>query len=227
MALWGTLWGTGFPWGLSGSHDTCDRVQSRVWSWTSKAPGENTRKALCAWIAVQTGLFDGTVEAVLDSFDPATATGDRLDKIGAVVGLPRRGFSDARYRLFLQIQAQILLARADDETPRPGSGEGLLRIARLFVGTGAPAITFTLTPPFSFQMTVTGVTIGEAFQLADFLGRAVDAAVYGMITFTTASNSLYASRNVAVADSGLYASRNVAVAGAASYAYGIPVGIGP
>src|SRR5690606_25784153 len=38
-----------------------------------------------------------------DALDREHATGEALDVIGAIVGLPRHGFSDARYKVFLGI----------------------------------------------------------------------------------------------------------------------------
>ena len=229
MGIWGSSsWGA--LWGLSGGTgpaDVCDEIQNRVWSWTSEAPEENTRKALCAWIAPQAGTFDDLCAVVREAFDLESATGDRLDKIGSVVGLPRRGFADDRYRLFLEIQAGILLSRGDDETPRPGSGEGVLRITRTFVGPAAPAIALTLTPPFAFQMSVPSITLGEAEQLADFLDRAVDAGVRGQISFATSPNSRYGSRSVVIAAAGSYGSRSVVIPGAATYAYAVIIGTPP
>lgn len=222
-------WGKSSKWGLTAgpSPETlCDLAKARVWSWTPQ--DGNTVDFLCALGAVQNGLFIDTLNTIKAAWSLDSATGDRLDRIGEIIGLPRSGYSDDRYRLFLRIQALIILARADDEQPRPGSHEGLIRIARTFIGSGVVApIVLLNTWPYGFVMSVPGVTFTEAQQLARFLTQAVDAGVSGLILFEdeTAGAVWDDSRVTITGTTAVWDDSRVAVAGTlANWGYAIPIG---
>lgn len=225
--LWGGSWGAGSPWGLGvDTGDTlCDQIKLLVWSWTSQSP-DNTLKTLCALVAKENARQIDVLAEVLAAFSLDDATGDRLDKIGSLIGLPRQGFADDRYRVFLQIQAQLVLSAESEEKPRTGSHENILTICRTFIGSGVPdPIVLLNLPPLAISLTVPGVTVAEAQQLAAFITVAVDACVYGLIIFSTSTGSLWGSRNYAITGAGTWGSRNYVIAGASTWGYAIAIGI--
>ncbi len=61
------------------------------------------------------------------SVDLDTATGVHLDRIGELLQLPRYGYADERYRVLLQIQAQLILSSTTTTAV-------ILQIVYLFTG---------------------------------------------------------------------------------------------
>lgn len=223
--FWGKPWGSTSLWGLTGSTpaEICDGMDADLQSYVPL--NSTTKKLFCAIMSAQLGLQSEVLQEILAAFVREDATGDRLDKIGAIVGLPRRGYSDDRYRLFLAIQSELLLAAQSEEKGRTGSCENILKICRTFIGDAVadPVVLLNL-PPLGLVLSVPGVTIGEANLLASFISTAVDGAVYGLIIFSTSSGSAWGSRSVTVATGGTWGSRSVAVAGASTWGYAIPIG---
>ena len=161
--------------------------------------------------------FKLVAEQVSQAFDLAIAVGENLDDIGSVVGLPREGFTDARYRVFLEIQTLLLLAQARADADWTGTGGNIIAIARQFVGPTTAAVVLTNHPPYSYTLGVPGLVVAEAFLLARFLKIATYAGVLGQMFIILASDSLWDSTAVAVTGGGIYCSASVAVAGCATY----------
>lgn len=153
--------------------------------------------------------------AMKDALDLESAVGHRLDLIGGIVGLPRNGFEDSRYRTFLSIQTKLLLARARADTAWTGTGANLLEIARTFIGDTPNAIVLTNAPPYAYQLDIPDLTLDEASLLVAFLNIATWAGVRGVITAVLADESLWDSSALSITDGGIWGSSAVTVTGAA------------
>lgn len=151
------------------------------------------------------------------SFELETAIGNELDILGSIVGLPREGFEDARYRVFLTIQVELLLAASREDAEWTGTCENVLRIARKFIGPTANAIVLTNAPPYAYQLDVPDLVYDEAFLLVRFLKLARYACVRGIVTAVLAEDSLFGSDAVSVPDAGIWDSASVVVPGAAIF----------
>jgi hypothetical protein len=198
----------------------CDLVEERMLLQMSReAPHTKFRDLLCALARPFARIFDTalTVHHAFDLDDPATE-GDALDKIGSIVGLRREGFPDERYRDFLRIQVELLLAVARDEAEWTGTGENILRIARTFIGpTPGDAIVLLNAPPYSYLLSVPGLDLDEAFLLRRFLRVATYAGVLGIMAIVLADDSLWESDAVSVTGGGIWCSASVSVTGCATW----------
>ncbi len=145
------------------------------------------------------------------AFDVEHAVGTQLDVIGSIVGLPREGFTDARYSVFLGIQIELLLAAARENGEWTGTCENILRIVRHFVGAAAPAITLRNAPPYSYAITIEGLDLDEAWLLVRFLRTASHAGVLGLVVIPLDDDSLWDSDSVSVTSGGIWDSDSVAV----------------
>jgi hypothetical protein len=164
------------------------------------------RELLCVFLE---GLGDyvDVAQDVANGFDLDTAVGDQLDAIGAVVGLPRQGFNDTRYRTFLRIQVDLLLSAVRDDANWTGTGNNILKIVRTFIGAGGPPIVLTNLPPYSFNLTIPGITLAELDILVNFLCVALYAGVLGQTIFVLGPNSLWDSASVGpIPDGGIWCS---------------------
>lgn len=130
------------------------------------------------------GRFRDVAFAVRDGFEIGTAIGSQLDMIGSVLGQPREGFDDTRYRVFLNIVAQLLLGVARADAAWTGTCENVLTIARRFVGPEALPNFLHNTPPYAYTLTVPGLaSYTDAQLMARFLRMANYAAVSGFLLF--------------------------------------------
>lgn len=121
------------------------------------------------------------------------AVGAQLDVIGSILGLPRSGFGDDRYRTFLLIQRDLLLSAASEDGNWTGTGENIISICRRFIGVGSgdPIIAMT-TPPYGFLLTVPDIaTLLEVAILASFLRKAVYLGILGQTVFVPTGDNLY------------------------------------
>ena len=173
------------------------------------------RDMLRTW-AKQPGRFFDVCNGLKAALELETACGFQLDLIGAVVGLPREGFSDVRYRVFLGIQVELLLANARDDAEWTGTAPNLIRIARDFVGPAASAINFLNDPPYEYRLDVPGLVLSEGQLLARFLVIASWAGVRGIITIELSEND-WDSASVVIANPGKWDSASVAITDPASW----------
>lgn len=150
------------------------------------------------------GVIREVMNLVKNAFDLSTAVGDQLDKIGSVMGLPRQGYPDARYRVFLEIQRDLLLSSRRGEANWTGTGNNLISIARTFVGPTVNPIILQNLPPYAYQMSVPTLTGNDGDILARFLCRASYGGVVGNLSFTTAVISVWGSETAGppIANSG-------------------------
>lgn len=122
----------------------------------------------------------GVAEAIGPAFDVETATGDRLDKIGGILQLPRYGYDDDRYRVLLQIQAQIVLS-STTTTPT------ILRIVELY--TEAPAISYADAYPMAYRVGAAPMAAADEGLFLRLL-RDATAAAYGIQVILTDADSV-------------------------------------
>lgn len=189
MAKWGSPWGFGFPWGLGPTGETwaCELAKSRV---LVQHPDDGlntaTQMDLHDYVCVmseQAGDFLEACNTVEKAFDVETAVGVQLDMIGAVVGLPRSGYEDATYRNWLGIQIDLLISALAGNPNAVGTINNILRICRRFIGPGPVPILLTSSWPYSYLLSVPGLTIDEFKLLARFVCKATWAGVLGQIIF--------------------------------------------
>lgn len=170
------------PWGATAGEDfACELTEDRVLVQHPDAPGERKfRDWLCQY-GRQAGQYRDVARDVINGFKLETAIGAQLDLIGAMIGLPRSGYADARYRTLLEIQAELLLASNPDVPNWTGTSENILQITRQFIGVGPDPIVLINTPPYSFVLVIPGVTLSELDILIGFLCKAIFADVLGTI----------------------------------------------
>jgi hypothetical protein len=173
------------------------------------------------------GQYADVAQDVALGFDVETALGQQLDFIGAVVGLPRQGFPDSRYRVFLKIQIDLILTAIREDANWTGTHNNILKICRDFVGGAAPTITLTNLPPYSFALDVPGLVLSELLILVNFICVALYAGVLGQVTFVLAADSLWNSDSVVVPNGGDWCSDSVPVAPCAVWSLTVPIGTQP
>lgn len=232
-----SIWGTGSPWGLlapwgapAGQDFACELVEERVLVQHPDQVGERQfRDWLCAF-AQQAGEYLDVADDTRDGFNLLTAIGEQLDLIGGVVGLPRSGFDDDRYRTLLQIQIQLLIGARNSNPNWVGTINNLLQICRTFIGTGVPdPVVLLNTPPYSYTLSVPGVTIAELDLLITFICKATWAGVLGYVIIlpTGGGANLWGSTHGAVVNSGIWCSTHGAVAGCALWSHVVTIGDEP
>lgn len=232
MARWGTGWGLGFPWGLSSGPNVdlfCDIAEDRVLVQMddgSNGPGSvrKFRELVCGMVE-GLGSYVDVLEDIQAAFDIETAIGEQLDFLGRMVGLQRQGFDDDRFRTFIKIQTDLILSVNQEDGNWTGTHANILKICRTFIGTAVldPIILKNL-PPYSYKLTVPGVSLDEMRILANFLCLATWAGVLGQATFTLGDDSLWNSPQVAITNGGIWNSAQVAIANGGVWGTTITIG---
>lgn len=222
-------WGGSSPWGLlspwGGVYEFCEIADDRVLVQMDDAPGNRKFRDLVCDFVEGLDVYAEEARLVGEAFDLDTATGVQLDAIGAVIGLPRQGFPDDRYRVFLKIQSDLLLSAARDGANWTGTVNNILTICRTFTGPG-PAISLQNSPPYAFLLSIPGVAADELRILVRFICVAIYAGVYGQIIFIVAPDSLWDSSAVGpLPDAGIWCSTSVAVPNCATWGFTIQIGI--
>lgn len=228
-------YGTGFPsgtsafWGAQIGHVfACGLVEDRVLVQHPNAPGERQfRDWLCAFAEQAGELLDASTD-VRDGFDLDTAAGAQLDLIGGMVNLPRSGFSDDRYRTLLSIQIELLISNRTGTPNWTGTHNNILRICRKFIGAAVlnPVVLLN-TPPYSFTLSVPGVTLDELDILIRFVCQAAYAGVLGQVIILPSGGDVWGSAHGAVAGQGVWCSAHGAVAGCAEWSHVETIGDDP
>jgi len=230
MATWGTgaPWGTCNPWGTAGCEDTiCEEASQRV-LMQIKTPAQtqhNFHDLVCVMVE-PLGHIRSVLQQMVAAFDLSSAVGDQLDKLGSVMGLPRQGYTDTRYRTFLEIQRDLLLSVQREGANWTGTANNILTIARTFVGPG-PSIQFQNTPPYAYTLSLPTLPVDEVLLLATFICRATYGGVLGYVYFGVGAGGVYGSEHGAVVGEGIYGSVHGAVPGAATYGYVVTIGADP
>ncbi len=203
MSAWGSTWG--LLWG-GDAFEASDRLLMFV-----RSP------RLGAFVRV----FGDRTQALLDelpaisaAFGLDAATGDRLDRIGEILQLPRYGYGDDRYRILLQIQAQLVLS-STTTTPV------ILRIVELF--TGYAPVSYADVYPMGYTIGATLDDPADAALLLQILQTAT-AAAYGVQVVVSAPSALIGDYSadpldLAPTDIGDYSASPLAAAGPGSYSF--------
>lgn len=227
--LWGGTWGLGSLWGAPpgpGPQEVCDLVERRVLVQMDDSVGNRRFRDMLCNLLLDTGTFGDVAQDVSEAFDVTTAQGIQLDFIGSIVGLARQGFDDIPYRRFLEIQINLLLSAARDDGEWTGTVPNILTICRTFIGPGIPdPVVYTALPPYSFLLTVPGLTVPEAVLLSRFLCKAIYGGVLGQVSVILASDSLWDSDSVGpIANGGIWGSASVVVSPSSTWNLTITIG---
>lgn len=191
MSTWGlTPWGLGFPWGAeqTGADYGCSLAQSGI---LAQSQGGNFSTWMCAFGEEIGSNFDVVMD-VLNGYSLEYAVGVQLDVLGAILGLPRSGFGDDRYRDFLYIQRDLQLGATSDGN-WTGTGDNVLGICRQFIGpaSGDPIVVHA-SFPYSFVLTVPDVaSLLEMRVLASFVAESLYIGVLGQIIFTVGDGGVF------------------------------------
>lgn len=176
MAVWGSPWGLGFPWGMGpvGEFELadCATAKKRLLMQHKGLSTENLLKLACI-IGRLWGNVRDEFAAVRDAFDLDTAVGDQLDKIGSVVDLPRSSLDDTDYRKFLNIQIQLILNST-------GTGENIIGIIRTYLGPTGNPVVYISAPPYHFSISALDMAEADWDILVPFLRKALIAGVLGV-----------------------------------------------
>ena len=200
-SAWGFEWGE--PWG-SEEIVPSDRLLAFV-----RSP---------RFAALVDTLGDRTIDLVdvasqiTAAFDLRTAEGVHLDRLGAILQLSRYGYGDDRYRVLLQIQAQLILS-STTTTPV------ILRIVDLFT-THAPTL-YRDEYPMGYRVGALLDDLADAPLLVQIIERATAAAYQPSIQVEDADALILDYAGAAVADAGAldYAGAAVAAAGTLAYLF--------
>lgn len=152
----------GFEWGDAAWGEEQIQARARLLAFV-----RNTNlSALVNTFADRTEDFLDTASDVAASIDLDNATGVHLDRLGALLQLPRYGASDERYRVLLRVQSQLILS-STTTTPV------VLRIVALF--SGQNPTMYSENYPMGFAV---GAVVAEADVplLLELLGKAKAAA---------------------------------------------------
>jgi hypothetical protein len=191
MSVWGlTPWGLGFPWGAeqTGEDYGCALAQSGI---LAQSQGGNFSDWMCAFGEEIGSNFD-TITDIITGYSLEYAVGAQLDVLGAILGLPRSGFGDDRYRDFLFIQRDLQLGVTVDGN-WTGTGDNVLGICRQFIGpaSGDPIIVNN-SYPYSFVLSVPDVTtVLEMRVLASFVAKGLYIGVLGQIVFEVGDGGVF------------------------------------
>ena len=230
---WGKPWGASSLWGVddTGPADYCALADERVLAQMDDTPGTRNFRDLICVLAEPMGEYSDVLAKILDAFDLSNAVGEQLDFIGRIVGLPRSGATDVRYRTFIEIQTELLLAATREDANWTGTVNNILTICRKFIGAGPDPITYTPAPPYHFLLDVPGITISEMLVLIRFIKQALYASVLGETTFILAPNSLWNTVHPVppITDGGIWDTDegSVVIPGATVWGHTIAIGLYP
>lgn len=97
-------------------------------------------------------------------FDIPTSYGVQLDAIGSLLNLPREGWDDPTYRIFLTAQSLLIL-------PDRRTQEKLIAVTRVLVNNPAAPIVYREFRPKSYSLAVGGVDLLTLSLWIKFLER--------------------------------------------------------
>lgn len=97
-------------------------------------------------------------------FDIPTAYGKNLDQIGSILRLPREGWDDPLYRIYLRTQALLIL-------PGRRGQANLMKVVRSLMDTDAGSIGYTESIPKTYTLTVPTATLDQLAGWVRFLER--------------------------------------------------------
>jgi hypothetical protein len=215
----GSFWGLTSFWGLDENPfiiEVCDLADTRVLVQMDDTAGNNDfRQYICETVKPW-GEYAKVLDDVKNAFDIETAAGEQLDYLGEIVGIPRREFTDDRYRTFVKIQIDLILSSARSDANWTGTTNNILTICREFLGVG-PALSILNSPPYSYVLNLPALPPDEQDILFGFLCKATYAGVLGYVLTGQVTGFIWGSQSVVVPSAGIWGSQNVAVPGAATW----------
>jgi hypothetical protein len=160
MSFWGLPWGVGFPWGIEAPDvdETCALADDRVLVQMDDTTGNRKFRDFICNLVGPLGEYITVMRAIVEAFDIENADGEQLDFIGNVIGLKRQGFNDIRYRTFLLIQRDLILAATREDANWTGTHNNILAICRTFIGIGGGSISLVNFGMYSFALTIPSIT---------------------------------------------------------------------
>lgn len=190
MAVWGSSWGLGFPWGVgpAGEFESadCELAKDRLLMQHRGLSTDNLLRLACIVGKVWGNVRDEAA-ATRDAFVLDAAVGDQLDKIGSLVDLARNSLDDDEYRKFLRIQVLLI----SDST---GSGENILEILRTYLGPTVNPITLINSPPYHFTVTSLDMLEDDWDTMIPILRKALIAGVLGTAIGALAGSIVWGSQ---------------------------------
>lgn len=125
-------------------------------------------------------------------FDIPTAYGRQLDQLGSILRLPRQGWDDPLYRVYLRTQALLIL-------PNRRGQINLMKVVRSLMDTDTGAIGYTESVPKSYTLTVASATLEQLVGWIPFLERCRPATYIPIIGWIPPNPFGYADETAAVA----------------------------
>ena len=231
MAKWGKPRGLNSPWGIGPGPNAIafgELAKCAPLIQMNSEPPAIFRDVQCIF-AERWGNFVDVMLDVLEGFDLDAAQGAQLNAVGSMVGLPRNGFGDDRYRVLLNIQIDLILSARRGEANWTGTVNNLLRICRTFIGPTGNPIIYVPKPPYDFELTIPDIaTIEEFLALFRFLCIATYAGVLGRAVFLLPGGQVWDSGSVGpLPNGGIWGSASVAVAGSGIWSLVLTIGTEP
>ena len=139
---------------------------------------DSTLRSLLSPFLAQVQDLEDAAHPVVDARNIDSATGHRLDGIGQIVNVKRKGRADEEYRIWIRAELSILKSR--------GTSNDLINVLQLLLGMPSPDIQLDEYFPKAVYLRARNTRIPSgADTVADLLRRAAPAAtklvfVYGV-----------------------------------------------
>lgn len=147
-----------------------------------KDAGSKFSDGLAAEVGNIAGDEIATISDAIDSIDLASAVGVQLDRLGALLDMPRVALDDDTYRLVLQVAVQYVRSSGRIDGEWAGTCSSVISIARI-MAPGAGTITLTNVPPYGFSLDVPGASVAELGVIMRLICRGLWAGVYGLASW--------------------------------------------
>jgi hypothetical protein len=128
---------------------------------------------------LENAIFDFLFKIVLANHPLAGGPWQILDQIGAIVGVPRNGLSDASYLPLIYLKVRVDRSQ--------GLDEDIIQISQLIAPAGQGDF-YTNFPPAAWGLYAFGVTTAEAQALQIYLAQARSAGTRGTVYTVTWSS---------------------------------------
>jgi len=125
-------------------------------------------------------------------FDIPTAYGPQLDQLGSILCLPREGWDDAKYRVYLRTQALLVL-------PNRRGQPNMLAVIRSLMDTSTGTIGYREYVPKSYEITVQSATLGQLSSWIRFLEKCRPATYIPVLGWIPEDPFGYANESATIA----------------------------
>lgn len=103
-------------------------------------------------VQIVENVYRGITPTLL--FDIPTAYGQQLDQLGNLLGLPREGWDDPLYRIYLRTQSLLIL-------PERRTQANLLLVIRSLMDTDAGTILYSESNPKTYALDIPAATLED------------------------------------------------------------------